>query len=304
MYKITLIILGLVFSLNGITSAQNWHALEIPTNENITGIFFTHPDTGFVITNKGKMLRSFDTGKSWDIFDTAPNVSLEDVYFINSDTGYICGENGTLIKTTDGGYTWKNLLPGDTTSWLFDIEMLDHQTGLAVGLTRDLLQPMGGIAYRTENSGKTWSKLKPIGLGYSELLLQNDTLYLLSYGKLNYSIDKGKTWQSMMTAEGSPGRAFSLVGKTGVICGLNGMCAYSSDNYKTWNPSQQNKTTMFIAAQLIDEQHGFIGGSNSTVLYTSDGGRTWLEELTIKSFDVFDFFLIGDRLYAAGSEGG
>ena len=305
MNKFTLLLLVMLCSLSGAVYAQGWQPVEIPTNDNINGIFFVNPDTGFVITNKGKMLRTFDSGNSWDIFDPAPGYSIEDLHFINSDIGYICGQKGLLLKTADGGYTWNDLLPEDTISWFFDIEILDDQTGLVVGMSQDKIQPMGGICYRTENSGKNWKKQKNIGLGYSKLLyLPDKTLYLVSFGKLNYSTDKGKSWDSYITIEGSPARSVSLSGKTGIICGLNGMCGYSMDGGKNWFPSQQNKTTMFIAAQLIDENRGFIGGSNSTVLYTADGGKTWNEELMIKSFDVFEFYLVKDRLYAGGSQGG
>ncbi|MFQ5453636.1 MAG: YCF48-related protein, partial [Candidatus Zixiibacteriota bacterium] len=72
-------------------NAQGWIAVEFPLEENINGISFVHPDTAFVVTKTGKLVRTFDTGKTWDIFNAAPGISLEDVHFINSDIGFICG---------------------------------------------------------------------------------------------------------------------------------------------------------------------------------------------------------------------
>jgi len=284
--------------------AQNWQIVDSPLKENINGITFVGPDTMFIITDKGNMARSFDAGKTWDTFRVTFGTSLEDIQFFTSDTGYVCGAKGSILYTTDGGYTWDKEPINDTVSWLFDIQMFSRKVGLVAGLTNTKNMPFGGVAYRTTNGGKNWKKLKTFGLGYSEIFYQpNHPVYLLSYGKINYSNDLGKTWKSTLTVEGKPGRALSFYGKTGIVCGLQGMCAYSNDTGKTWYPAQQDKQTMFIAAQMVDEENGYIGGTKATILKTSDGGKTWDKESLPQSFNIYDFYLVGNRLYAVGTDG-
>ena len=81
------------------------------------------------------------------------------------------------------------------------------------------------------------------------------------------------------------------------------MCAYSSDSGKTWTRLDQLLDKIYIAAEMVDEQVGYIGGTEATIMRTADGGRTWSRELIATSFDVLDMCLIGDRLYAVGSGG-
>ena len=304
MMKKTIIISCLLTLCALTTNAQNWKAVNFPFQENINGISFVNEDTAFLITKQGKVVRTFDGFESFDIFEAIPNVSLEDVYFINSNVGFICGSKGTFAKTTDGGYTFENLNITDSIPWFFDIEMFDEKHGMLIGMTREKETPLGGLAFRTEDGGKSWKKIKAIGMGYSELFYQNGTVYLLSFGRINRSTDFGISWKSTLTIEGSPGRSLSFSGSSGIIAGLAGMCAFTADGGKTWFPSTQDEQTMFIASQMINLTEGYIGGSNNTLLKTIDGGKSWNPELMAKLFDIFDMALVGDKLYVVGKNGG
>lgn len=61
---------------------------------------------------------------------------------------------------------------------------------------------------------------------------------------------------------------------------------------------------MLVAVQLVNDTVAYMGGTNNTLLRTTDAGRTWTPELMAVPFNVFDLVLIGDKLYAAGSSGG
>ncbi len=304
--RISLLLLLVTLVSAGVHSQteQTWHMVKTPVSESITGINFVNPDTGFIITSSGKFARTFDRCKSWDLFTVEPGVSLEDVDFLNSDTGMICGARGRIYVTYNGGYAWQYKGTKDTIPWFFDVAILDSKTAVAVGLSRDPINQFGPLGYRTTDGGDTWTKMEPMGMGYAEMQYNpGGLLYLLSFGELHYSADKGKTWNAYKTTEGNPARALSIVGNTGIICGLKGMCAYSHDAGKTWRPSQQGDQIMFVAAQLVDENTGYIGGTQGTLMKTADGGQTWAPESAPEKFDIFDLFLEGNRLYAAGTDG-
>ena len=284
--------------------AQNWNALNFPLEEDISGVSFVGTDTAFFVTNKGKLIRTFDKLQSFDSFNPAPGISLEDVSFLNSEIGFICGSKGTFMKTTDGGYTFEKINITDSIPWFFDVEMFDDKHGLLIGMSRDPKSPFSGLSFRTSDGGKNWVKVKPYGIGLSEIGYYDNTIKVQSFGRLNSSTDFGKTWKSDSTVTGNPGRAFSFYKNSGILCGLKGLCAFTNDGGKTWFPAEQNTQKMFIAAQMVSNTDGYIGGTKSTLLKTIDGGKSWNPELMAKSFDVYDLILVNDRLYAVGTGGG
>ena len=96
----------------------------------------------------------------------------------------------------------------------------------------------------------------------------------------------------------------SFAGKTGIIAGFGGMCAYSIDGGVNWTSNQQGGTSsLFIAAEMVDEQTGFIAGRGGEFRRTNDRGRTWTSEASEVTFDILDFSRVGNRIYAVGSGG-
>jgi photosystem II stability/assembly factor-like uncharacterized protein len=214
------------------------------------------------------------------------------------------GRQGALLRTTDGGYTWEDLHPVDTQVWLSEIDMFDDKTGLAIGMSRKKGDTFGGIALRTTDGGKSWTALDRFGLGYGGLVCSSaKTAYVLSFGRFNRSDDAGKTWQGVDIEIDKPVRTASIVGLSGIMGGLGGACAYTSDGGQNWTAVPQKPDAIFLASQMVDDKVGYLAGANALMLKTTDGGRTWGQELLARSFNVLAMELVGNRLYAAGSEG-
>lgn len=304
--KRTLILFCFILLTASLASAGDWQVLRFPVEDNLNGIFFTAPDTGYAVTGFGHIARTLNGGNNWDRLYTIDNNPLEDVHFNNFKTGYVCGRNGVLLKTTDGGTSWENISPADSTIWFFDVEMFDLDTGMVIGMYDDNSNSMVGVAYRTVNGGKSWKKLDGMGTGYSELFYQDGyPLALLSYGRIHYSADKGKTWKPYMTVENAPpARAFTYLGKNAIMCGPSGMVAFSTNYGKTWRNLTIDDEMVFIAAQLVGKDHAFIGGYKNVLYETKDGGLSWDPIAMKKLFDIMDFFYIGNKLYACGSNSG
>lgn len=284
--------------------SQGWTNVNFPLTDPITGISFVSRDTGFVVTATGKGAGTTDGAKTWNVTNITRTSVLEDVYFVNGKRGFACGRKGVIFRTTDGGLSWSQWSSGDSTHFLSCIEMKDSLTGYVIGIHRIPDNPMTSIAFRTTDGGKTWLPSPQKGMGYAQLVKAYGQLYLLSFGTLHRSNDFGKTWSSVPTTNGNPGRALALKGKTGIIAGLVGMRSFSSDSGKSWQLATPDSGMTFIAAELIDEQTGYLGGAPSALFVTKDSGKTWGRELPARQFDVLDFCLIEDRLYAVGSNGG
>ncbi len=299
---ITSVILLILIS-GSISSAQDWKAIEFPYAGKLTGVHFTHPDTGFVITDEGEIYRTFNAGGFWETFEISYGVPLEDLHFINSDTGFVCGQAGKLYFTHDGGYNWTNSSLQDSNVWLFDIEMIDNQHIVTIGMGRDVQEKMTGIALRTDDGGKTWKKIKQMGVGYSEIYSASDTISFLSYGRIHISVDKGKTWTTRKTHNGEPARTITKFNNAAIIAGPGGNVYYSTDGGVTWEPSTQQSFKVFVASQLVSETEAYLGGINTDLIKSTDGGKSWNTEPAPLSFSIFDFCLIENRIYAVGSDG-
>ena len=87
---------------------------------------------------------------SEDSFSTPGSRSLNAVYFTDLDTGWVAGASGTIIRITNanGGSPTFTTQPTGTGAFLYDLQMLDATTGVAVG--------QGGTILRTGNGGATW----------------------------------------------------------------------------------------------------------------------------------------------------
>jgi photosystem II stability/assembly factor-like uncharacterized protein len=295
----------LFFGLISPVNSQEWQLLDFPSSESITGIFMVTPDTGFIVTAEGNFGLTGDGGKKWLRSNSLEGIRLESLCFIDSKTGWICGHKGKIYNTIDGGHTWTSQSWQDTLSTFFDIQMINKDTGIVVGIIADTIKSLNSIAIRTTDGGKTWKPMEPMGLAYSEACFEKTTgtLYFMSMGQMNSSIDGGRKWNSIGTLEGSPARTFSIFQKAGIMAGPKGVCGYSVDGGKVWYNNKRGENEHFFASALSDSKTGFIGGLNGLILSTKDGGRTWQYETLPKSFTVLDIYANNSEVYAVGSDG-
>lgn len=305
MRKYLLIVLTLSF-FGPAAQAQNWEAVMLPTEDDITGIEFISPDTGFLSIASGEIGRTYDGGATWTIHPVALDLSLEDISFANADLGLVCGKNGVLFRTTDGGTIWESVspVPGDTGVSFFSVEFFDSRTALVTGMSREEETAYAGIAYLTNDRGVTWSLLDPMGLGYSEILYSPETgVAFPAFGLVNRSMDKGKTWRQISAIEDGLSRDIAIAGDLIVLVGPNGFIGVSRDGGKTWTKTEQDPGRTFLTVAAIADRTIYVGGTKALMLHSSDGGETWNQDLLARSFDVFDLEHVGNRLFAVGSDG-
>jgi len=184
--------------------------------------------------------------------------------------------------------------------------MLDTRVGIATGVFTTEQSRYSGIALRSTDGGQSWRKLDLAGLAFGDLFCDpRGAVCFLSWGYLHLSDDKGKSWESLKTFEGKPTRVIAFAGSNGIMAGNRGMGAYTSDKGKTWHVTEPaDEKRHFTCAVMIDEDNGYIAGTKASIFRTTDGGKSWGQELMATSFDVYDLCLIGDWLWAVGTDGG
>lgn len=68
-------------------------------------VWFTNVDTGWVISNQGRILRTDNGGNRWYLQDSGVNVCLYDMFFLDANNGWIAGDDGVILRTSSGGIT-------------------------------------------------------------------------------------------------------------------------------------------------------------------------------------------------------
>lgn len=282
-----------------------WVSLKTQITANINGIYAVTPDTILVVTKDGRLGRTFNSGKSWDLLKVDTTVQLEDLYFVNSDVGLVCGSSGAVYLTSDGGYTWERTSGNQPGLWFFDIELFDGVHGLVVGLNRSAENPMTGVAFRTADGGRRWKEIELPGIGFSEIYYRpNNPVFVLAYGQLDYSTDMGLTWSSARTNAGAPARTVSLWKNRGVVAGMRGLIAQTTDGGKTWQRQDFNEEAVFVTAEFVDDSTIYLGGIPGLLVKTTGNGADWTPQELPGTFDILDLCLAGNRLWAVGTHGG
>ncbi|MFA6233936.1 MAG: YCF48-related protein, partial [Bacteroidota bacterium] len=159
-------------------------------------IFFTHPDTGWIVGDMGRILRTTDGGTTWDPVPSPTLENLRRVMFTSVSTGTAVGDNGVILRTTDGGNTWDQQNSGlgsDLTSVFF----VDNDNGMVTGER--------GLVIATMNGGVPveLSAFSAIALndGAVELRWQTETEEQ-NFG-FDVERDAGAGWESMGFIAGS-----------------------------------------------------------------------------------------------------
>lgn len=201
---------------------------------------------------------SFSQG-TWHILPNSPYQPFrqDDLYFITPDIGWVVNIRGEIWKTTNGGDNWKQLMR--TTTAYRCVGFIDSLHGFVGNLgpahwanSRDTV-PL----YKTTDGGKTWQPINtfagPKPKGICGLYVVNSSV-IVGVGRIDgptffiRTVDGGKTWQS------------------------KDMSNYAGMLIDAWFTS---KDTGFV----VGGSSSIRGASKAIILYTTDGGTTWVTKL-------------------------
>lgn len=250
------------------------------------------PNYGWICGYQGATLRTTDGGQTW-ISRVIPNVNqLESIHFPSRNVGYTSGE-GQIFKTTDGGASWYNITPSDNYSALGNTKTLLWGNYF---VTEDYGFVIGGgcgsekqVFYRTTNGGISWMKqsFNETETKLSDLIVESTSGvgWAVSSGLLWKTDDGGRNWRPHYSSGNNDWHeelayyndSFLLPYSNGCHgtlgdSGAGGM-RFSTNGGMTWNifvTKSQN-----YGSYLLDEQRGWICGTDESIYYTSDAGKTW-----------------------------
>jgi hypothetical protein len=100
MKKIYALMIAL-FLVNG--AMAQWFPQNSGTTINLTSVYFTDANAGFIVGDWDIILKTIDGGTNWGTWSSGTNNWLKSVFFLDDNTGYVVGDLGTILKTTNGG---------------------------------------------------------------------------------------------------------------------------------------------------------------------------------------------------------
>jgi photosystem II stability/assembly factor-like uncharacterized protein len=86
--------------IHSISYAQ-WTRISSPTVSDLSDIHFPNESIGYIVSEKGIVLKSIDKGKSWHIIYNDSTKVFNSVFFTSLNTGYATSINHGVFKTAD-----------------------------------------------------------------------------------------------------------------------------------------------------------------------------------------------------------
>jgi len=265
--KQVVFILICLFGINHLFS-QGWQQLpDIPICCP-NSIYFTNANTGYIVGNGGKILKTSDGGYNWSSQSSGIPYDLYSVKFTDENVGYIVGWGGYILKTIDGGTNWivKHYAGPPLVSVCFPASNI----GYACGYLAFIL--------KTNDSGETWT------LEYSDSNVPSlnsinfpdtNTGYAVGYYSLILKKENGGNWTVLPNYPGEPGEGLSsvffLTPDTGIICGSHKY--KTNDGGGTWSSKDSLgcSSIFFCNSSTI----GYVVAGGGLIQKTLDGGGTW-----------------------------
>ncbi len=267
MRKIILFVLLVFISL---TVEAQWTQQVSGTTFDLYSVCFTSIDTGYVVGNYGKILKTTDGGVNWVSQTSGTPNALFSVCFPSVDTGYAVGYSNMILKTTNGGTTWvSQLLSGY--NFYSSVYFINTSIGYVVGATNG----NSGIISKTIDGGNTWTTYYAGGLWFNSVYFPNaNTGYAVGYGygQSLQTTNGGTSW--VYNGGGAGKSVFFPSSATGFI--VNGSAIRKTINTgTTWTTQASSISQTLISVYFVDVDTGYVVGNNGTIYKTYNGGAFW-----------------------------
>ncbi|MGH9761185.1 MAG: WD40/YVTN/BNR-like repeat-containing protein, partial [Blastocatellia bacterium] len=257
--------------------------------------------------NQGfEVLHTTDGGKTWTQIADQFKYKIRSVWFIDPQTGWALTIDRDILHTVDGGATWstqrkagtvKVKLVGNLKTPVMDApEQIDHvyfkdrTHGWAWGGgQKSTYAEQPGTFLTTVNGGANWNEVPfPFTQSIDSIFfMDNNHAWASTKDGLYKSTDGGVTWAKITTR--LPELAFNSMcfvnTDVGFVVGRSGRIARTTDGGRTWWKMLDIKPE-FVMEDIYfrDEKHGWAVGrrdlghdeTDGAVLYTPDGGDSWL----------------------------
>ncbi len=249
--------------------------------------FFTNSRNGWAVgvdhspTNNPLIAHTINGGHTWNFQIDSVNTSWDAVWFVDTLHGWIAGgfdspdTRGIISKTTDGGNVWATYQTN--LKYIRDVYFLDTVNGWACG--------QFGAVYKTEDGGDTWDSVYQASNPLRKIFFStNDSGWAvggISGDELIIrTTDGGISWNETTTSGSSLQGLWFINSQNGWAVGgrnIGPRILHTSDGGETWNVQQHDligNSITLNSIYMMDNNLGWIVGTNGTILKTMNGGIT------------------------------
>jgi photosystem II stability/assembly factor-like uncharacterized protein len=312
------------FGSNFYTTNAQWEMQISGVNANLIDVSFVDSLNGCVIGDSSTILTTHDGGENWTKqVSPIDTIRFTKVQFITQNTGFIIGENGLFLATTDGGNVWINKETGYYYNFS-DLSFVDSLNGW-LSCWLETQSERIGVILHTVDGGDTWTKqVEKISnqLFNSTIFMAieflNDSVgwafggdYADNFSAtfLYYTHNAGNNWNIIGQHESSP--LFELnIASGDTLWGSKWQHTISFDGGSNWIFYPENNNASMGAASPVTGLSGWIFSSDFNtqerkILFTSDGGKSWLEELDLGPYSFVSAMtnVNGEFLWIVGDNG-
>jgi len=285
---------GYVLDVLNITKTNDggatWQPMLTTTTSNYSAMSCTDPNTIYVGSTEGQVIKSTDGGVSWNVMFDKVGESVMSMSFSNNSTGWVSCKN-YVLRTYNGGSTWDTLYTGFGSGG--DIAFSSDGHGCMVDQKRMI---------RTENGGSIWQLItdgdtQSYTANFKDLYFVNsETGYVVNSdaGCILKTTDGGAHWNSRNTIPGADYAAIHFINENiGIAVGDGGIIVRTADGGATWNIMPSGTTKDIYDLSFGNVSTGYASG-DGILLKTTDAGITWTNcftdpYYTSKVFDALDF---------------
>jgi photosystem II stability/assembly factor-like uncharacterized protein len=200
-------------------------------------------------------------------------VSVWGLSFPDATNGWAVGNDGQIIVTTDGGFKWTMKTRKMNEPYFFNANVGFRMEGNDRSEKRYIS--------RTDDGGVTWR----------QMYVLTDEVYIDKF----YFQTEAKGW--------ALGEKYD---KTGTLCKI----LYTDDGGKNWTLrfefkiSGDDPLSRLYDINFINNNIGWVVGSNGTILHTRDSGKNWVRQKSGTKLHLFDVYFIDNNIgFALGDNG-
>jgi photosystem II stability/assembly factor-like uncharacterized protein len=278
----------------------------------LSSVRFIDDSHGWIAGCRGVFYTS-DGGQTWQ--KQSVTICLDSKFTLHPgliawndrDESMIWTDEGLVVGNTNSAL-WRKIITSTPllSEHLQLVAFADKEHGWGTGVYQEPSWKMAAIGiHRTNDSGKTWTATKNLGLTRigGLLVISRDEVWAVGRGTaVMHTKDGGKTWEQQNLYQGmSPyGSTADLsfihfVNQTeGWVGGTDAFVFHTSDGGKTWQKQETpfSRNTILTSASFVDEKEGWVVGSRyingkyqAVILYTKDAGLHWESQLSEIYYD-------------------
>ncbi len=280
------------FIMATVDGGLTWTETTPDSTSRLESIIFKESSTGWACGINGGLYSTLDGGNTW-VDRKFSNSYFRDIHFFDSLNGLLLRPNDVIL-TFDGGDTWDSVVTIGINANLVSFSSANSESGYAVGYD--------GSVCITQNMGSSWENLnEDIGNINQIGFLNPEYGYALTYEANSTNLmstnNGGYTWQPDTIIENGPFFYMKIEGQSIYLINGSSQLIKSTNSGYDWELLNVPDTmSTYFDLQFLDEDIGYICGSDGILFRTNDGGNTWIDKSLSGDFLLFGMVFINPEL--------